>query len=309
MIRCPICNSSNANMTEDLGEYKMFACKNCEVEFADPMKTKKLFYQTNPDYIIRDELIIDNIKWDYRSDIVNFLNNPPSKGGYLLDIGCGTGAFIKRAIQMGFTAYGIDFDEKAIEEGKTFFKIDTLFTTDVKNFKNKFSEIKFDVITLFQVLEHLEDPLLLMREAKELLKDKGIMVIALPYKYRWPILGEKWGDEPPHHLTRWSLTAMKNFLEFAGLEIKKYHIEKFSFHNMAGLLFPFFLKVLPQTTMQGKQLHKKAAMLTAEEKEKLLKRRKLKMSLVNYLSLPLWVILRLVGAKGPNLYVEATKCG
>lgn len=295
-------------MTEDLGEYKMFICKGCDVEFANPIKTDKSFYQTNLDYLLRDEIIIDNIGYNYTGDILYFLKNPPLKEGWLLDIGCGTGAFVKRALEKGFNACGIDFDHKAIEKGKKYFQINNLFAIDVKLFKNEFPNTKFDIITLFQVLEHLEEPLLFIQEAKELLKDDGVLVIGVPYKYRWPRLGEKWIDQPPHHLTRWGLPAMENVLRIAGFQIKKYYIEKFPFRYMSNFVYPYILRLLPKATIQGKQIHKTISTLTEEDREKLLLKSKFKKTLVNYFSLPLWVLLKLLGAKGPNLYVEAVKC-
>jgi len=305
-IPCPVCTSRDNDIVELYNKYTLRHCSNCDVVYAHPMKTDESFYMTDIDYLLRVRLIVDTLLWDFRWDIHEFLENPPAKGGNLLDIGCGTGFFVKRAYDMGFHGYGIDFNERSIAMGREYFKLDTLYALDLKGFQEKFPAIQFHVVTLFQVLEHLEDPNYLMSEVKKVITDDAVVVIALPLRERWPDTSGASGDYPPHHLTRWSLKAIECFLNKNGFFIKRHKVENFPLQNMSSLMYAYILKFAQFLTMKGKGVAKHLNDMTEEQIKDMLKKRKTKMTFTNAVCSPFWLFLKLLGAKGPNLYVEAS---
>jgi SAM-dependent methyltransferase len=304
-VACPVCSSVQSTLNETYGGYRLYLCGNCDVVFADPMKSDISFYESSADYIFRDKLKIDPLKWDYRWDIQEFFKNLSSKKGRLLDMGCGTGFFVKRAADMGFEAYGIEFNERSVSSGRKHFGLDTLYATDLESFMLRFPGLKFDVVTLFQVLEHLEDPNLIMGRIKQVVTENSVIVIAVPLRGRWPDTYGEWIDRPPHHLTRWSLKAMDNFLNKNGFFIRRHNVEKFPLKNMANLIYSYILKIAPSLIIKGSADESDINSLSEEQALRMLKKRKIKHGIANIIGLPLWVLLRLLGAKGPNLYVEA----
>lgn len=282
----------------------MYYCGTCDVVFANPMKTDKAFYEESVDYLFRDRLILDLIRWDFRWDMVEFLKNPPVKSGSLLDIGCGTGYFVKRTIDMGFKSYGIEFNERSVMMGKEHFNMDTLYAADIRGLAGQFPGLKFDVVTLFQVLEHLEDPNQIMADIKQVIAKDAVVVIALPFRGRWPdTAGE--GDYPPHHLTKWSLKAIEYFLDKNGFHIKRHLVENFPIRNMSSLLYNHILKFTPFLTMRGQGMDNKIDNISEEQALKILKKRRAKMTVANIFGFPIWILFKLLGAKGPHMYIEA----
>jgi 2-polyprenyl-3-methyl-5-hydroxy-6-metoxy-1,4-benzoquinol methylase len=94
-------------------------------------------------------------------------------GMRLLDVGCSNGAFIYAAQSLGIDAEGVEPAaapaQAAMESGLT---VHQGFLQDIH-----LAEASFDVVTLFEVLEHLKDPLSLMKECHRVLSQGGVLVI------------------------------------------------------------------------------------------------------------------------------------
>lgn len=110
-------------------------------------------------------------------------------GGTLLDVGAGTGMLVEAAIQAGFQAEGI-------EPSKYLHKIASSHGLPVHRgtFPHENTPGPYDVITFIDVLEHVTDPLHLMTDLRNALKEDGILVLVTPdvssfaarlLKYRW----------------------------------------------------------------------------------------------------------------------------
>lgn len=100
------------------------------------------------------------------------------KHGRVLEIGCGFGDLL-RLLEKDFQTYGIDLSKEAIKEGKkrtisSVLKVMKAETIDV--FKKHF----FDVIIACHLLEHLKEPGLVIAKMSRILKDDGIVLIAVP---------------------------------------------------------------------------------------------------------------------------------
>jgi SAM-dependent methyltransferase len=141
---------------------------------------------------------------------------------------------------------GIDFDSKSVEVTKKGVGVDTIYTMSLEEFyvfatkKN----LKFDVITFFEVLEHQDKPREFLNIVKELLKDGGYIAGSVPNResYFWQESGQKLstGDFPPHHFLRFSDISLKNCLEITGFKSIEVFKTDFPFYH----LFPFIEKKL-----------------------------------------------------------------
>jgi 2-polyprenyl-3-methyl-5-hydroxy-6-metoxy-1,4-benzoquinol methylase len=269
------------------------------------MKTALAVYEDSFDYRIRNELTVDPLAWGRRWDIEEFMKGPFRQKRSLLDIGCGTGFFVKRIQDAGLAAYGIDFDKGAVESGKEYFGLEHLYALDVEGLRGECAGLKFDIVTMFQIIEHVEDPNRLFSQIREILNPGGMVVLSLPCRDRWPdMLGDV--DAPPHHLTMWSGRAVHSFLERHGFRVTKYRMERFPLTTMTTLIYPFVLKVAPLLTMKGQNIGQDISHLSGEARVKILKKSRKKKTVANILAFPLWLLLRFVGARGPHQYIEAS---
>lgn len=145
--------------------------------------------------------------------------SPPAK---LLDIGCYTGIFLDDAQQHGFSVFGLEPSQAAYRKARArglAQVINGSVTDDVSYFKSDF----FDVITAFDVIEHLVDPHALPRFASLHVKTGGILVISTPDfdSLFSRIAGESWHAIIPHHVTYYSKKTLGLLLEHHGFEVLK----------------------------------------------------------------------------------------
>ena len=97
--------------------------------------------------------------------------------GKLLDVGCGAGWFLSYA-EKHYDTYGVDASEYAIEEAKAKTHNTKLSVGDAQRLYYVYKS--FDVVTCFDLLEHLSNPYLAIAEFHRVLKDNGVLVVRVP---------------------------------------------------------------------------------------------------------------------------------
>jgi|GEM_PF-5712981 SAM-dependent methyltransferase len=222
---CILCHSQDISFIESIGEYDIYKCLNCGLEFSNPMKA--------PDY----SLLWESAE-DYRHRIENWNNlynaheDPNYIEGYyivpieiirtmseigknlsLLEVGFGEGLFLYDAYKFGFDVYGMEASDRAVEIAKSRIPVGRFICSKAFEIPSNWPE-KYDVISAFEVLEHLENPKDFIDFAYSHLKPGGILILCLPNKER---IGTKYGnigimDNPPHHLTRWEKKTLEYIL-------------------------------------------------------------------------------------------------
>ena len=142
----------------------------------------------------------------------------------LLDLGCGSGLFLLRARSAGWDVIGADFDSKAVDVARG--KGLDVRLGGLEKF-DPFSE-QFDVITLSHVIEHVPQPIEVLRDCYALLKPGGYVWIATPNieAEGHSLFGSSWrGLEPPRHLVLFNLKSMCDSLNkvgFSDVEVQPY---------------------------------------------------------------------------------------
>lgn len=121
--------------------------------------------------------------------------------GKLLDVGCALGFFVELALQNGYDAYGFDPSTYAVSESREFVGKKHINQGTIGSVH--YRPNSFDIITLFDVFEHLGDPIADMHRLYEFLKEDGIIVIATgdTASVMAKILKRRWTFYiPPQHL-------------------------------------------------------------------------------------------------------------
>jgi SAM-dependent methyltransferase len=218
--RCPLCTSSSLEKVENMrhvdGEntYSLYECGACYAQFWWPLKNPGAhWYEHDHRYADRNKDPIRDPNWNHKK-VIAYLK---PFVGRVLDVGCGVGNFLAWADKNGWDAYGIDFDHDAVEAGKNMFDLQNLSVADVQEFKAQHPEEKFDLVTFFDVLEHIDNHNEFIETIKSLLTSRGYVAMSMPYRKhaQWLMTG----DWPPRHLTRWDRTSLKKFLEDRGFDV------------------------------------------------------------------------------------------
>jgi len=217
MICCPVCSTRVLVPLSHVGNYTVYECPQCQLHFSDPMKSASLeWYQQYQIYQVEKPRPTEIVHRDWRAK--QFFPMNLCSGGKLLDLGCGSGALLKLAEQHGYEVTGVDFNPVRLRTAREFYGLHDLRMTSVEEFLTTSSE-QFDVVWLFSVLEHLENPRQFACLLPRVIAPGGYLVCTVPNHQRWPQLFDPFLDTPPHHLTLWSEEALRRCLSDAGMNV------------------------------------------------------------------------------------------
>jgi SAM-dependent methyltransferase len=238
---CPVCRQRGATGIRRVEAYAVLGCSNCGLHYSDPMTpADDDWYAGEGDYrrclgeaaaetlsrVYRSRLDEDSpdIQWLGPNHLA-FLAARPNAGGRLLDVGCGEGTFLRYALR-SYDVDGIELDERAVERARSALG-DRVRRVTVEQLAGEERNARYDVVTLFEVLEHVADPLGTLRTCRALLRPGGFLVLSVPNRHR-PRADDDPVDWPPNHLTRWTERALRMALESAGFDIDTLHARKSS---------------------------------------------------------------------------------
>tara|TARA_B100001750_G_scaffold169122_1_gene137530 strand:- start:1878 stop:2789 length:912 start_codon:yes stop_codon:yes gene_type:complete len=221
------------------GKYKVINCKYCKFIHINPIPTNEElenFYQneyyqkTKPDYIIGNEkdIAYQNYTFDEKLD---FLESKISgKQKKILDIGSGPGFFLRRAKKRGWNVLGIEPSPIACEYAKKQ-KIPTI--------QKFFHEVnikqlgKFDAIHTYDVLEHVNNPINILKKSYSLLKKGGIIIIEVPNDFN-----------PLQEIVQKSHKKKEYWVTLSS-KLKKFdHINYFNFKSISKLVEKIGFKII-----------------------------------------------------------------
>lgn len=140
------------------------------------------------------------------------------KKGKILDVGTAGGSFLHVAKRAGWEVHGVEPNRWLCDWGKKHYGIDIKPGTI---FDHTFSQDSFDVVTLWDVLEHTPDPKKVLEECRRLLKKDGLLVINYPDIGSWiaRLMGRRWVFLLSVHLFYFSRKTMRDILGRLGFEV------------------------------------------------------------------------------------------
>ena len=232
-ILCPLCGTKKFTRLYPNHYPRLVTCSGCSLIYTNPrlknehlqkLYTKKYFRNdissvfgyTNYQ---GDELKIRKTARKRLEKIERF--HPPGK---ILDLGCATGFFLDEARQRGWEPYGVEISKFAASYATKQLKLDVV-NGDLQSIN--FPAKSFDLITMWDVVEHITNPVPTFKKLSKLLKKDGMLVFSTPdvgsvpariTKHRW--IGYKLSDE---HLAYFSLPTIQNLLEQTGFELETVH--------------------------------------------------------------------------------------
>jgi SAM-dependent methyltransferase len=212
---CPVCGTLIPRRTAARMRYDLPRCPACGLTFSHPMRAADAaFYEASTEY---DE------KWEF--EFVSERLARQGRRGALLDLGCGDGRFLSR-VTGRFAPTGLDFNPEAVRAARAARGLRDVHAVALQELDRWAPDRRFEVITAFHVLEHVEDPRAFLAQAARRLLPGGLLAVSVPNPDRWALgwIREAW-DYPPHHLTRWTVSALRRLLEQQGLAVEEIRSE------------------------------------------------------------------------------------
>jgi len=137
----------------------------------------------------------------------------------VLDVGCAGGAFLIAARNLGLKATGIEPSRWLSEQARTRYGLDVRTGTLAEQ---DLPKAAFDIVTLWDVLEHLSDPAAELQRVRALLKDNGLLIVNYPDfgSAASRLLGRKWPFLLSVHLTYFTRGTIRTFLARQGFAVR-----------------------------------------------------------------------------------------
>ena len=180
---CPLCGSPDRKVLFSRFEINILQCQVCSVGYSEEFPVDSAEIYSASEYLpIAKTDYLQNVSYrkerfgKERLEIIGkFLDKSPDQAR-LLDIGCGTGWFIQCAEDVGYIAVGQEIGKDLAEFARE--------TTGVQIFSTPITDLPpiatYDVVTMFDVLEHLPNPLEVLQHVLKLLNPGGVLLFFVP---------------------------------------------------------------------------------------------------------------------------------
>lgn len=232
LTKCPLCKSGlflNKQEVKDHAVSKesfiLCKCSKCSLLFTNPRPNAESIapYYDFPEYFSHEDkaknltqLVYQKVRsYSVQKKVKQF--SEFHKKGSILDYGCGTGALLTEAKKQGWKVTGIEPNERARTQANKKLK------GKVRESLNDLSSHKkFEIITLYHVLEHIHDMRKTVKILLTHLKPQGYIIFAVPNPTSWDAkkYGNFWaGWDVPRHLYHFDIAAMKSFAEIFELSV------------------------------------------------------------------------------------------
>jgi 2-polyprenyl-3-methyl-5-hydroxy-6-metoxy-1,4-benzoquinol methylase len=213
---CPLCNHGGVRPVRPLPRgYELFACPGCGAGFCIPFAGPAAEFYEQASDLGSSGRHSGPTDWyrDHPSRRSPLFQ--PGRQGRLLDVGCGNGAFAAFAAAAGYEVTGLDIDSTsiAIAHARGLARAE-FHRAALEEYAEARTAAEFDVVTMFEVFEHLERPAETLGQIRRLLRPGGLFVGSLPNTERFLMWRLHMDYEmPPYHLTYWTVKSWTGYLQ------------------------------------------------------------------------------------------------
>jgi 2-polyprenyl-3-methyl-5-hydroxy-6-metoxy-1,4-benzoquinol methylase len=197
--------------------YQLLRCSSCSLVWLDdPPRPDEMAAHYGADYdrVIQAAGESSPDKWEERRKTIAHYKS----GGALLDLGCSSGSFLASLDRGSWNGYGIEMSSDCAKRAEATSGA-RVFVGDI--LEAPFPTESFDVITCFDVLEHVYEPRKVLEKVRQWLKPNGIFYVLVPnieaaearfFRSYWYAL------ELPRHLSHFSPKSLRYLAKLSGLE-------------------------------------------------------------------------------------------
>jgi 2-polyprenyl-3-methyl-5-hydroxy-6-metoxy-1,4-benzoquinol methylase len=220
---CPVCGALDFTSIYDdvhdpitLDSFRVVECCACGVAFTMPRPASLDRYYPR-EYRAFGSLVTRVLSSLYDLRVSRWVRCQP-KGASVLEVGCGPGLMLAAFHRRGWRVLGIERDERSAETARRALGLE-IVAVPVEELP---TDARFDLIIMFHVLEHIGDPVALLRECAKRLTPDGRLIVNVPNFLSWQsqFAGSKWLNlDTPRHLVHFTPLTLAETMKRAGLTV------------------------------------------------------------------------------------------
>jgi 2-polyprenyl-3-methyl-5-hydroxy-6-metoxy-1,4-benzoquinol methylase len=218
-ISCIVCGNNDKFSTYLAGSEthpNYVKCTSCGLVFANPLVP--VSYTDQREYSRHKEEAALNARlrnYELRYDAIR-KHLSPSQNKFI-DVGTHTGVFLKLLKTRGINALGAELNRKAVQFGREHYDVN-IVTDSLEQLVRKGP---FDVVTLFNVFEHMEQPLKALPQLRQLIDDNGLLVLEVPHIFtpQVAVFRGHWHHFYPEHFWFYNKKTITMLLQRHGFQI------------------------------------------------------------------------------------------
>lgn len=217
---CPFCRKDSAVSIVSPVQIPLYRCK-CGLIFQYPLPAEDELallyssgYYDSWGNIAEEENVVRSMK---RATFRSALAALPAETqiGRVLDVGCAAGYFLEEAQELGWEPWGVELSSYAAGiAGRLFGNTVRQGTLEQAGFPDRY----FHLITMFDLLEHVPEPLKMLKEAGRILTDGGLILIVTPDvgSLSARVMGHRWSHYKREHLWYFTRKRLESLLADSG---------------------------------------------------------------------------------------------
>lgn len=232
-VRCNLCGADNTAPVMEIDDFHIVRCRQCGLVYVNPRYGEDALHEIYTESYYDHDGITNGLEFygydDYLRDEENIkitfakrlktIERYAAKGR-LLDVGCATGFFLDLARGQGWEVVGTEVSDFAARYARERFGLDVRVGT-LRDLG--LPSEAFDVVTTWDVIEHVLDPMAELQEMRRILRDDGILSIITPNagSLMARLLGRRWEEfrRVREHVYFFSGSTLTQMLQKAGFEV------------------------------------------------------------------------------------------
>jgi len=215
-IECAVCGNSGYRPYFTAGAYFLVQCSVCGLVYTRNFKFSATSYDEDNYFTRKNQY---TARWDefcrLFEPLVHNIHRY-KKTGKFLDVGAGVGTLLSVAAKQGFVVQGVEVSSWAANFARTEKGLPVQTGTLEAA---AFGAREFDVVVINHVLEHVQDPVALLREAGRILKDDGLLVIGVPNigSIMAGLVRSRWASlRPEEHIWHFTPATLRSLIGRSG---------------------------------------------------------------------------------------------
>jgi SAM-dependent methyltransferase len=235
--QCPACDAAEFQVLFETGDrlyrttdrrFRVVECRRCRLLRLEPRPTAAELAGYYPEnyWFEPEATAAGRLEEAYRrivlGDYVSFVRRAledAHEDGPVLDVGCGGGLFLRLLGEQGSRVVGMDF---SLQAATVAWRVNGVPAIRGSLASPPLAASSCAAITMFHVLEHLEEPAEYLKAAHQLLRPRGRLIVQTPNAACWQflLLGENWsGIDVPRHLVNYRARDLELLLDCCGFEV------------------------------------------------------------------------------------------